>query len=943
MKVLPRFILIINLFIGLIFNVEAQRNIETTNRGQKKSTEDVPANMKPINDFQNSTDEVWETYPLSGGEMTSIAIDPSNSNIVYVGSRDAGVFKTTDGGENWFAARDGLTFYPIRCLTIDPNNTDTIYAGTDFDGVWKSTDGGATWYFTNYPGEFIVFNIVIDPTDNSVLYASEAGGLGLGIGHVYKSTDYGETWQNVEDGFTIVAEYEEYINGIFSLAIDPSNPQVLYAGTNHTGVFKTENGGESWQSFNDSIPTLYGEDDYYPTINAFTISAQHPERPSALLDGKFYQYNGKYWELVVDEYVGESIDPAQLFFHPADSNKLFTNTHYSLDAGLTWTEYNNNEDCYWIGFSALTSPLQGENILYGAVANNNGVSVSSDNGVTWKNSSDGICATTVYSVAIDHKNPENIYTGTSEYFSYSHDAGETWNNAYSVEVYGETYYDTTYNIGEVSDIEIDPNDSSIIYVASLDFYRSDDQGKTLNKLESAGTPSFVEKIDHPNSNTLFVAGNGVGRSYDNGESWTALNTGLPTELGSLVDIKCLCLDPVDTSTLWVGMWHFEGIYKSTDGGNNWQSMGLTDDNYVSAIAVHPTDNNIIYAGGGYDEGKIFKSTNGGEDWTQIKGGVSLPRKIIFDPRDPDQIYVATEGWGILRSDDAGETWYSYDNGIFYPLHYSIDISETEQPVMVAGSYGSGIYHISPNYCSETLEITGQPEETVSCLGEDVEISITAEGDNLSYQWLKDDFIPVGENSPVLELIGVTLSDAGNYSCKVSNNCKSFVSNSVLLDVPDIDISVAQNDDYLAANSYENDTYQWMDCTSGELIDGEENMYFTPKSSGTYALIATINQCADTSECFVFQYTSIENSLSTDISIYPNPTSGTMSLSVPAINSAFSTLKVEISSVSGKVLERRILYPVNEIYVLDINEYSSGVYLIKVFSEELIYNNIIIKQ
>lgn len=108
----------------------------------------------------------WRSLPLCGGEMTSLAIDPSNAQILYVGTRDAGVFKTTNGGHTWKPANVGLTCFPIRTLAIDPQHPSTLYAGTDYAGLWKSTDGGGHWKPASQGLDtgLIVFQIVITPS-----------------------------------------------------------------------------------------------------------------------------------------------------------------------------------------------------------------------------------------------------------------------------------------------------------------------------------------------------------------------------------------------------------------------------------------------------------------------------------------------------------------------------------------------------------------------------------------------------------------------------------------------------------------------------------------------------------------------------------------------------------------------------------------------------------
>ena len=144
----------------------------------------------------------WQSYPLYGGEMTSIVMSPVETQTVYVGTRDAGVFKTTDGGQSWQPSRGGLTFFPVRSLRIDPQHPNVLYAGTDYDGIWKSIDGGRSWTKSSSGLDtgLIVFNIVIDPENTNKVYAGLAGGIGLGIGNIYKSEDGGASWKRKDKG-----------------------------------------------------------------------------------------------------------------------------------------------------------------------------------------------------------------------------------------------------------------------------------------------------------------------------------------------------------------------------------------------------------------------------------------------------------------------------------------------------------------------------------------------------------------------------------------------------------------------------------------------------------------------------------------------------------------------------------------------------------------------
>ena len=135
--------------------------------------------------------------------MTSIVADPTNPQIVYVGTRDAGVFKTTNGGQSWRPAREGLTVMPIRVLRVDTQRPNVLYAGTDFDEIWKSINSGESWFkSSNGMADVVVINdIAIDPQNSGVVYAAIGDGYhGLMEGHIYKSENGSATWQIKDKG-----------------------------------------------------------------------------------------------------------------------------------------------------------------------------------------------------------------------------------------------------------------------------------------------------------------------------------------------------------------------------------------------------------------------------------------------------------------------------------------------------------------------------------------------------------------------------------------------------------------------------------------------------------------------------------------------------------------------------------------------------------------------
>ncbi len=890
--------------------------------------------------LQSSAIDTWSVLPLPGGEVTCIVRHPLHPEIAFAGTRDAGIFKTENYGDEWLASRQGLSFFPVRSMVILPHNPDILLAGTDFDGIWKSDDAGVSWEKTSYPGEFIVFNILTDPDNDSVIYVGEAGGIGLDLGHVYRSDDLGTTWHKIENGLPSKSD-GEYTNGIFSMAINPANGNVLYVGTNYSGIYKSTNNRDSWTLFNDSIPFLYGDSTYFPSVNALATCSQHPGRPLALLNGKCYKFNGSFWQLTIDDYIGETIFPGILYINQSDSNKLFTNTHYSIDGGNTWEYYTDPKTNQRIGFNGLTKPGSSTSFLYAALTDYHGVAISDDMGISWKRKSEGINASTVYAVEIDDNIPLNMYSGANGYLVYSKNSGRVWDTSYFVWHMGGNYYDTVFDIGEVTDIETDPANPDIVYVAANDFYISLDGGKSLQILDSAGSPNFVKAVKQKNSHTVYIAGHGVRRSYDRGQTWTAINNGLPVELGDLIDIKSFCLDPSDTSTLWAGHWHFGGIWKTTDGGQNWISKGLDDNNYVSAIAVHPDNSDIVYAGTGMVEGFIYKSEDGGTTWKKKLEGIALPRQFAFDPRNPDQLYVATEGSGIYRSNDGGETWFSYSEGIFYPLHYSIDISDTDNPLMITGSYGSGMYYALPDLCPRPV-ITVQPQGQRICTGSELTLSVESSGGPVSYQWYKNDTILQSDTLSGLIVPNALPSCSGYYKCLASNTCGTVSSEQAFISVDNFEVSVFKTDDSLFTRAGA-DSYQWLNCTTGEAVEAETASFFMPRTNGMYQVIVQYESCIDTSDCMVMDNPDGVNvSNAGSFKIFPNPATGNVVISVPGKFGSHKNPRLEIISPTGTVLIQKEIIPGDVTVEINLFSLPTGFYLVKVYSEDELYIQQLIK-
>ena len=215
-------------------------------------------------------------------QAAAIAINPRNSRELYVGYDGRGLFKSLDGGENWQAANEGLPNLSVRCIAISPQDPNLLYLGIS-GGVAISTNGGKFWQMSSGFKRAINVNaLVIDPKNPQYLYAG-TGGAG-----VFKSGNGGVSWKDVNQGLSSLS--------ITSLHIDPENPDILLAGAYHPasptdlyvgqasgGVFRSQDGGRSWQG--SSLLNIH--------IFSFAASPAYPDTVYAGAWGGIYRSTDK--------------------------------------------------------------------------------------------------------------------------------------------------------------------------------------------------------------------------------------------------------------------------------------------------------------------------------------------------------------------------------------------------------------------------------------------------------------------------------------------------------------------------------------------------------------------------------------------------------------------------------------------------------------------------
>lgn len=301
-------------------------------------------------------------------QILALAVDPTTPDTLYASTRvtkfegfEHGLLKTTDGGVSWTRTKYGVPLpLKILCIAIDPQNTSTIYVGTAGGGVYKSITAGAKWAPMSTGMKLMpayrrdtyyqdINALAIDPQDTTTIYAATRGG------GIYKSTNAAESWDQVNSGLTDVEDPLGILGkiGAHAIAIDPTNPQIIYSSTTERGVFKSTNGGQRWANTHltlrkDKLSTgMFGSSN---SITATTLAID-PKNPTTIYaglagTGVYKSSNaGETWEPVNSGLGSAGIVVRTLTIDPQNPGTIYGGTQRgvirTLNGGQNWEFINS--------------------------------------------------------------------------------------------------------------------------------------------------------------------------------------------------------------------------------------------------------------------------------------------------------------------------------------------------------------------------------------------------------------------------------------------------------------------------------------------------------------------------------------------------------------------------------------------------------------------------
>jgi photosystem II stability/assembly factor-like uncharacterized protein len=605
----------------------------------------------------------WQSIGPAPPAITTPIVADAASHTIYIGSAGAGVLKSTDGGARFVAVNNGLGGSIVTGLGMAPNNPEVVYANTQFDGFYRTIDGGAHWTGGNWGG----FTLLADPANPGTLYSASGP-----FDYVQKSTDGGHTWFYVADGLGEAS--------VSTLAMDPHNSNVLYAGGSGQALFKSTDGAATWTpiTINTNITALLVDPDNSNVIYAGTdghgvykstnggksfARVGSPKATSILALAKSGQtlYAG-----TATQGVSESDDGGRTWRNSGVSsgmgNVLSVDGAGSVYAGTNFdgafvrsvsdshwrrTGWNQLRRCNCQNGNALAiDPSDHNHLIF--TTNGGGLLVTEDGGRSWRDGgTEGLTSNGPRGVAFDPQESRRVYAGSfgGGGLYKSEDHGKHWQHRKvgppDLSVFGVT---------------VDPLDHSVYATAGggSGLWKSTDYGETFTRVDRApgapvgvylGLSGHTVTVDPNNHAIIYLPDDGavmgIWRSQDAGRSWK--------EVDATDNFESVTVDPTDSNTVYANSQNFSGgpaVLKSIDGGHSFSPMGNGLPSGFGGLntgflLVNPKDPRVLYTG--FEYVGVFKSTDAGESWFPISSGLDnlYITGLVMDPESPDTVYAAT--------------------------------------------------------------------------------------------------------------------------------------------------------------------------------------------------------------------------------------------------------------------------------------------------------------
>ncbi|MBV9926474.1 MAG: sialidase [Acidobacteria bacterium] len=675
------------IFLGLLLTASLDTSAQTPRPAGPQSNAPVKVDSQTVSGLgaRNIGSAV-----MSGRVAAVDAVQEGQRLTVYVGSASGGVWKSVNGGTTFKPVFDKQPVQSVGAVTIDPKNPKVVWVGTGEawtrnsvsvgDGVYKSTDGGDNWTNVGLKDSERVAKILVDPSNTDTVYVCAPGKLWSDSDErgVYKTTDGGKTWAKVLKGANLST-------GCSMMSMDASNPKTIYAGLwdfrrkgwtfrsggetpespSASGLYKSTDGGATWAELTESSakglpPKPWGR-------VAVAVAPSKPDVVYAAIeavipkDGLYRSDDGgKTWAQLdrSQNMIWRAFYFSALIVDPKDENKIYKpggSLIFSNDGGRSFSDISGGAHgdfhCVWV------NPNNTDHVITG---DDGGLWYSYDGGNRWWKAQN-LPISQFYHVSLDNERPYRVYGGLQDNSSWVGQsefpggiANAQWENVYG----GDGFW-----------MFADPADPDYIYAESQGGYIGRVNRKTHETRDIKPLPNYGEKklrfnwntpihLSPTQKGTIYIGSQFLFRSRDRGQTWERISPDLTTN------------DP-------------EKQKQEQSGGVTVDNSAAETHTTIYAISESPKNPNVIWAG--TDDGNVQLTRDGGKTWNNVVGNV---RGV------PKNAWVSYIDAGHFAEGTAFVTFDAHTFGDLKPYVYKTeDFGKTWTPLVPEGSPVRGYAHV----------------------------------------------------------------------------------------------------------------------------------------------------------------------------------------------------------------------------------------------------------